>query len=133
MKGFLYFIIGIFCDNIELSSKEFDRLIIGTNTINSCDLKKFNSVKISFQGTSIFKIRETQPRVLELYDSTVYFNRPDIPNVRIDFEEKVYGLTDFVWRFLISLIFIAFVSTYTIHRMLKKTFIRKLFNNSIKF
>lgn len=126
MKKVLFFILSIVCDNIELASREFDELKIGSHVIKSNEMKKYNSVKISFQGTSIFKLKETKPRIFELYDSTVYFNRVDTPNIRVDFEMKSYGLADFVWRFALFLIFVSIASAYLIHRILQKTTKRNL-------
>ena len=75
-------------------------------------------------------IAEVKLLFLELFDSTVYFNRSPELNIRVDFEYKIFGLAGFVWRFFISLTVIGIVSAFFVQRMLKKTFVRRIISNS---
>jgi hypothetical protein len=105
------YILSIVADNIEISTNDFDYLLIGRKLISKADLKEFNSVKISYPGTSIYKLKPLKPRIFYLKDVTKYFKKDESRFVRIDYEYKYLGLVIDAW---IMLTIITSVSVYFI-------------------
>lgn len=120
MKILICFLIGVFCDNIEIGSADFDELIVHNEVIRSKEMFNSNSVKLSFLGSSIYKLREIKPRIFEIYDSTVYFGNAEPSKIRIDFEFKIIGVADFVIPFILFSVCVTFISSYIIQRTLKR-------------
>lgn len=104
-------LIFVYSDNIEVSTSDFDFLIIGKKVICSKRLKNCNSIKISYQGTSIYKLKEIKPKIFYLNDVTIYYKKPKNNKIRIDYEYKYFGLILDAWimSFVISLILIYFM------------------------
>lgn len=109
---FFTFIIFVSTDNIEIATSDFDYLIINKKIINAKKLKNCNSIKISYKGTSIYKLKEIRPRIFYLKDITVYYKKPKDKKIRIDYEYKYFGLILDAWImiFVISLILIYFIA-----------------------
>lgn len=88
-------------DNVEIPRSSFDVLRIEDMYIHSKDTgvcgHPWNSIKVSFPGDHIYKVRECAHRVLELVDVTEYLERREPMKYRIDFEMKHYGLISDAW------------------------------------
>lgn len=95
----ILFVIGILCDNIEISTNDFKELHLHEDIMKSEDLIG-NSVKISHLGESIYTLTEIQPGIFQLRDLTLYFGASEPARIRVDIERKIYGVAVYVWYFL---------------------------------
>ncbi|KKO76552.1 hypothetical protein AAJ76_200092476 [Vairimorpha ceranae] len=108
----IFYIMFILGDNIEISKSEFDCIIVKKHIIDSNSLNNYNSVKISFPGTVIYKlVRKNIPhlpnaRVFILENNTVYFKKFNT-KIRINFERKFFGLILDVWFIIMLMVIIS--------------------------
>lgn len=114
------FILFAICDNIEIYLNKFKEIYIDNEILRSDDLHGGNSIKISHLGSSIFKLHEIQPKVFKLIDTTEYFEDKEPSPIRIDIENKVFGLERFAWKFYTFNLILTIALSILIPKMLRR-------------
>lgn len=114
MVGLLWLAMLVLSDNIEIHTKNFDEMQIEGLSLCSKDIKNANSVKVSYLGSSLYKMHQVSPGVFELVDHTVHIQDMEPSPLKINFEYKICGLQTFVWKFVLFSIIVAITSACVI-------------------
>jgi hypothetical protein len=106
MLLFFFIILSVLSDNIEMNKEDFEGIEINDEIISSSSLSMNESVKISYPGVYVYKLKEVKDKHFKLVDDTVYFTneRDDVLHVRIEIEEKICGMTNGSWKIAIFLL-----------------------------
>lgn len=94
---FFLFLIKIYCDNIEIKANAYKKIIFNNVLINIPDLRKFNSIKISYSCDCFPKIVTDNPDLLKIEDVAIHYNQNQEVMMQIDYEYKIFGLAHYVY------------------------------------
>lgn len=95
-----WLVAAVACDNIEIDVADVDVVYCVDSIVHASEIRHANSIKISHLGDIRLGFLMIEPRVLLIYDRTIYFARRKPIVYRIDFEYKILGMASFVWVFV---------------------------------